>query len=167
MTIKYGKMFVMDYEKLYFWEKSYPFTNKKCRILFDMGTGLLEEFSNKLSWNSVLKNINYTTPEIIFKADTPALIIDKKNINIKLYAKNIINYGLIDIKIIQEIMQTNIQSRVNSAYTINGKSFLEVLKISPDKENYIFTWDSSVLDLSDKDVQEICICIWENSGYLS
>lgn len=155
-TIKSGKMFIV-YENVGFLQRLNPFSTKKYNIFFDMGSGMLEAYGNTdLKWNADKRKYPITE---IYGPKRQLLYTDLNSFTYKTLSVFYHPSKLTELDMIKKA----VGSRANSLYIFSGKPFFEALKISKDKETYVFTWDSSVLDISDNDAKEIMITIWENS----
>jgi hypothetical protein len=126
-----GKMLIYGIDKLWWWDYFSSKMIKKVHIFFDMGSGLLEEYTfNKLNWAGTMK-INCTRmicPKQGF-SEVPLKIQGKTTLYINFENDDCLKYD-----------------------NVVGNTVFKIIGV-PNSHNYILNWDPNVLDYSDvKDI---------------
>jgi hypothetical protein len=126
-----GKMLIYGVDKLWWWDYFSSKMINKVQIFFDMGSGLLEEYTyNKLNWIGSIKTTCY---KYGFRV-VPMKLEGKATLYM-----NFDNHSYLEYEDV----------RRNTVFKIIGV---------PNSYNYILNWDPNVLDYSDvKDIAVLLI----------
>ena len=149
---KHAKMLITGLDRLHFYNYKNPITKNKCKVYFDVGSGLLQDYKHsQQTWKVSKEKVKQYPLYIynIFNRIQLDLSTDLK------YSLSKLNYLLIE-----DSNNIGYPSSKNIAYSKDNARWFEMLKISKDKPVYLFAWNESHLTIDD--VQEIAILLFES-----